>query len=229
MHKRTFLKTSLFSAAMFFFGLSFSQSHNFEGTISYTMKMAGMDLPPEAEAMMAGNSIKVDIKGNKSRTETNVPMSSVIVISDMKEGSSVSLMDMMGSKYLIRNNRNDSISHKDFAKPEIKLLDGTKEIAGYVCKKAEVIFKNPQSGQNMTSTVFYTNQIGNYNVEDQYRFLEGMPLEYSIELGGMKMTVAAKDVNKHSISDDIFNIPTGYKEVTQEELQKELLNGMMGK
>ncbi|MGQ0829378.1 MAG: DUF4412 domain-containing protein [Bacteroidota bacterium] len=194
---------------------------NFEGVVVYDMvfdKNSG--LPPEAAAMLKGSTITTYIKDDKRRTDTNTPMSTQSIIIDEKAKTVVSLMDIMGQKYLIRMNPEDG--KEQFSTPEIKYIEETKTVAGYKCKKAEITVKSKE-GKEDKINIFYTDEIIDSDIRPAYKGLKGFPMEYVINQNGMKITLTAKNVTKEKVPENKFDIPKDYKETTLEEMQKGLM------
>lgn len=200
--------------------LAQKKSPAFEGTISYTISFEGSGLPQEALAMLNGAELTTYIKGDKRRTDMNMAIQSTSSYTDLKAKTVITIMDIMGQKYLIRMNEKD-IQKEEEKAPDlsIKYLDETKEIAGYKCKKAEVTLKTKEGKEDIVS-VFYTDQIPASQIKAAYKGLNGFPMEYSLFQGGIKMTFTAKSVSKDPVADTKFDIPKdGYTETTMEEFQ----------
>ena len=195
----------------------------FEGTVTYDLSFEGSGLPKEALDMMKGAQMITSIKPEHRRVDMVMPMQSTSSIVDMKAKNIVTLMDIMGTKYLIRTSEADLKKEEDkTAAPVIRYVDETKEIAGYKCKKAEVVTKGAD-GKEETSVVYYTEEIPASEFKATIKGLKGFPLEYTIFQGGVKMTFTAKTISKEAIADSKFEIPKeGYKETTMEGLQKEM-------
>jgi GLPGLI family protein len=159
----------------------------------------------------------------QSKTVLDAGMFSQSTITDANTKTSVTLMDIMGQKMLIKKTKEEI--EKEIEKnpsPKIVLSDETKEIAGYTCKKAEITTMDPDQGdKEITFTVYYSEELGNekLNFEGLFRGLNGLPLEYNIDANSMKMKFTATSVKKQKVTDKDFEIPEGYKEVTKEELQ----------
>jgi GLPGLI family protein len=195
----------------------------FEGTVTYAISFEGSGLPPEALTMLNGAEAITHIKGDKRRTDMNMAIQSTTAIMDTKTKQIVTLMDIMGQKYLIRMNEAD-IKKEDEKAPEttIKYLDETKMIAGYKCKKAEVTVKTKE-GKEEVVNVYYTDEIPSAELKTAYKGLKGFPMEYMINQGGIKMTFTAKSVSKDPVPDTKFDIPKeGYTETTMEDFQKSM-------
>ena len=218
-------KILLLSAITIFAISNFSfTGTDFEGKIVFDIDFNSPNMPDEAKAMMAGSELTIYIKGSKTRSDIEMPMQNSTTISDSKTKTSVRLVEAGGNKYKIKNE--EPAADKKTPDATIKYLDETKEIAGYKCKKAEITFKD-KAGESHTTAVYYTeeisNQMGSDNRSSQFKDLKGMPLEYEIynERGSMKMT--ATSVSKEKVPDSKFEIPSGYKEPTLEEMQKEMM------
>jgi GLPGLI family protein len=196
----------------------------FEGTITYAISFEGSGLPPEALTMLNGAESITYIKGDKRRTDMNMAIQSTTAIMDAKSKQIVTLMDIMGQKYLIRMNEAD-LKKEEASAPQtsIKYLEETKMIAGYKCKKAEVTVKS-KDGKEELVNVYYTDEIPASDMKSAYKGLKGFPMEFTMNQGGIKMAFTTKSVSKEPVPDSKFEIPKeGYKETTMEEFQKEMM------
>jgi len=200
---------------------------NFEGVIKYAISFDGAKLPPEAMAILKDAETVIYLKGDKRRVDMIMPMQSTSTIVDNKNNNSVTLMEFMGHKFLIKMNGADIKKEQDSA-PEInvKFTDETKVIAGYKCKKAIVtIKKNTENVMN----VFYTDEISNNDIKPIYKGIKGLLMEYSMNQGGREMKFTAKSISKESVAESKFEIPKeGYTETTIEELPKIMMKQMGG-
>lgn len=214
----------LFLTSIFFFsGFTFTGT-DFEGKVTYSISVDNPNMPPQAKAMIEGSEVIVYIKGTKSRADVNMGFQNTTTITDTKANTSVMLMEVMGNKYKIKpDDKKDTEKKSDVS---VKYLDDTKEIAGYKCKKAEITFKD-NTETKQTTTIYYTEEISNHMGYDsrnsQFKDIKGMPLEYEIQAqNGMKMKMSAKSVNKESVPENKFDIPSDYKETTMEQVQQDM-------
>lgn len=195
----------------------------FEGTVTYGISFEGLGLPPEALTMLNGAEAVSYIKGEKRRTDLNMAIQSTTSIIDGKNKSVVTLMDIMGQKYLIRSGA-DELKKEEEQQPElsIKYTDDTKDIAGYKCQKAEVTVKSKDGKEDLVN-VYYTREISTSDIKVPYKGLKGFPMEYQVNQGGIKMTFTAKSVSRDPVPDSKFDIPKdGYKEVTMDDFRKQM-------
>lgn len=200
--------------------LTFAQKNNFEGKVVFDISFPGMELDASTAAMLPKEST-IYIKGDKSRTEMSMGMGmSNATISDGKSKSATVLMDIMGSKYAIKMTEADMKKSQGDTKAKVKLLDETKEIAGYKCKKAEITLDNKEK---TVATVYYTPEIGGKELnwsKNEFGDIDGFLMDFETVQNGMTMKMTAKKVSPEKIDDSKFIIPADYKPTTQEELQK---------
>lgn len=200
---------------------------SFEGTITFSLDYK--DLPAEMAAMsaMLPDEMTTQVTSTKTRIEQSLGMGmSQVTIVDIKKGSGVLLMDLMGKKMAMEMTKDEleKMDKKKSAekKPEFKYVDGaTKTIAGYKCEKAVVSVEGAGEME-----IYYTKDLP-AGASKQFEGLEGFPLEYTIKQGPMTILVSATDVKQEKLDKKLFEIPEGYDKMTFEEFQKSM-GGMMG-
>jgi len=192
----------------------------FEGIVTYSISVDNPQMAP----MLQGASMKTYIKGDKTKTCSDMGMSKTTVITDKDNpDGSVFLIELMGNKYQLKN---DKTKKDDEKGPEIKYTDETKQIAGYTCHKAEVTITD-QQGQSYTANVYYTEELpATQGKGVPFKGLKGFPLEYSMKQQGMTILMSATSVTKQAVPDDTFTVPSGYKLMTAEEMQQDIQKNM---
>lgn len=216
------LKKSILSGCLLIASLFLFAQKPFEGKVLYDIKL--QDLPEEAkqyEAMFP-KELTMFITPTKVRTEMSSMMGPQITISDSKTKVAYVLIDMMGQKKAIKSTAQDAEKANSEIKADVKETAETKEIAGYTCKKS-VISYSGKEGANQTIDVFYTQEIGNEDLnwdKGQMSGIKGFPLEYTMYMNGIKMKMTAKLVSKETIDASKFELPSGYQVTTVEEMQK---------
>jgi GLPGLI family protein len=98
----------------------------------------------------------------------------------------------------------------------------TREIAGYKCVKAV-----GQTRFGAIVTVYYTRDIvpENKQYDPLFRNLEGLPLEYELANGQMRLRYRIAKINLNPVPVSTFDIPgTGYREMNYEDSKKMNLN-----
>ena len=186
-------------------------AQSFEGKIDY--KMSYKNLPAEMQGMedMLPKNQTIWIKGSKSRYEQKMTQMSTIVISDADDGTSTILMELMGQKYklaMAKEEMDDLIGSQ--AIPKITYVDGTKVIAGYTCKKAEV----EMDGFDGKAIFYYTEEIPPVQVKGMEALaLKGMFMAYEASTQGMTISIEVNNIDKGPVSDDKFIVPDGYTDM----------------
>jgi len=159
------------------------------------------------------------LKGNLSRAEVNSSMFSSVTIYDSKSGSGVLLKEVNGQKFLIRmNEENWNQKNRRYMNLNFTKTNETKTIAGYFCSQAKA-----SSPDGSEITVFYTRDLmpDNKFYDPPFKNLDGLPLEYEIRKGDLRIRYTLASINLNPVPASKFDIPTsGYRELTYEESLK---------
>ena len=199
-----------------------SGDKDFSGIIVYNITYSDDDMDPQMMAMMP-KTMKMKIKGEKSRTEISLGMGTTIAVFNGEDKSGFTLMDMMGQKYAMTMTADELEKEiEEGPEEEVIVTDETKEIAGYKCKKAVVKLNDKDLKDDMEMIVYFTEELGsgmlNYN-NPMFKDVAGVMMEYTIKENNMNMTFTAISVTKKKIPDDEFEIPEGYNIMTKSEFQ----------
>jgi len=200
----------------------------FKGDINYKITYPGMEVDASMAAMMP-KIAKLTIKGNMSKFEINMgQMGSQIQIIDGETKTITTVMNMMGQKlYYVETEDDISDELGENENVSVDIKDETKEIAGYECTKAVITVKD--GGEEMLFTIYFTEEIGSssMNIDNPYfKDIPGAMLEFEINTGGGTMKMEAISINKRNVSDDEFEVPEGYEEKTEEEVNQMFGGGM---
>ena len=215
------IKYSLFfSLVLFCFCTAiYAQKRVGELTLVYDATITTGDNQPKLADAFDGATTTVYIKGTMSRSEMTSALASFTSIHDAKTGSAVVLQEISGQKLLIRmtadnwkdkNKRYEGISFSNTSE--------TKAIAGYKCTRAIATMKD-----GSTFTVYYTKDIipENSDYDVQFKNLEGLPLEYELSQGKLRIKYTVSKINMNPVPASKFDIPkSGYRELTYEESRK---------
>lgn len=198
-----------------------------ELTLVYQFVISSRDpaAAPSTTVAPEGATNTIYIKGFKSRSETTSALYSSTTILDAKTDNAVMLKEVSGQKLLIRltpdnwrekNQRFDGMVFKNT--PE------TKEIAGYKCQQAVAT-----RSDGYVLTVFYTQQLipENKDYDPQFKNLDGLPLEYEIASGNLKIRYTILKLTQNPVPASRFDIPKGgYREMTYDESKKGNVSGL---
>lgn len=164
------------------------------------------------------------IKGNKSRSEMTNSLFSSTTIFDASTGFAVILKEVSGQKLLIRlnpdnwtekNQMYDGIVYKNTAE--------TKNIAGCKCIRA-----TGQTHSGIIISVYYTHDIipENRQYDPAFRTLDGLPLEYELTNGNVRINYRVSKINLNPVPASRFDLPNvGYREMNYEESKKMNVGG----
>jgi GLPGLI family protein len=190
----------------------------FRGVINYKVSYPDSKMEASQQAMLP-QTIKVSLSGNKTRIEVAMASLSQIILLDSDQKTTTILLDLMGQKVAMKPNK--KTERTDSKEPVIKILPETKEIAGFLCKKAEISFGDEKS-KATPLIVYYTESIGNNKIfyENEYRTLPGIPMEFQYKMQGMNMLLTASSVEKGKVTNREFEVPSEYKEMTPEQLRE---------
>jgi GLPGLI family protein len=110
--------------------------------------------------------------------------------------------------------------------PRLKIRQGkqTKEICGYIAKEAFVLLPD----NNVPIPVYYTSDIPikNPNRATPYRDINGVLLEFYLNVSSLKMKLTATGIYFKNIDDNYFARRKGYVKVSRKQLE-EILNKLM--
>lgn len=190
-----------------------------EGKIVFEISYPNSELSDQQMAMMPTEMVMY-LKKDKSRMEMSMGMGmTTVVISDNKAKVATTLMDVMGNKIATKSTEADvekqNAEQGDF---KVNITDETKNIAGYTCKKAILT-----DSEGETSEIYFCEDIrlegGNWS-QKQFKDINGFPLMYTMKQRGMNMQMTATKISAEKVDDSKFAIPSDYKEMTREEIQK---------
>lgn len=224
--KKNLITAAVLLSAMLLLAGNASSIKPFEGVITFKISYPDTKFS-ESQMAMFPKVLTVSIKGAKSRTDMQMSGMNSVEITDYIEKTSVSLINMMGQKYAIKQTAAE-IESKIAAegKPTVVLSDETKVIAGYTCKK--VVVTMAENGINNTYEAYYTSELGsklvNFN-NPLYKDIDGVLLEFLMKSQQINMKFTATSVEKKSLPAKDFEIPSDYTLTTQDELKSKFGGG----
>ena len=165
----------------------------------------------------------VYIKGNKSRSEMASPLFNSTTLYDGNTGFGVILREVNGQKLLIRMNPDNwTERNRMYDGIAFRNTNETREIAGYKCTKAV-----GQTRFGAVITVYYTREIvpENRQYDPMFRNLDGLPLEYELTSGNVRLRYRIARINLNPVPVSKFDVPgSGYREMNYEDSKKVNLN-----
>jgi GLPGLI family protein len=196
-----------------------SQKKVSELTLVYDAAITTGSNEPKMADAFDGATTTVYLKGNLSRSELSSALFSSTTIHDSKTGGAVVLREVSGQKLLIRMSPENWVEkNRKYQGISFTNTNETKAIAGYTCTKAVATLED-----GSTFSVYYTTEIIPENKEYDYQFknLNGLPLEYELTQGKLKIRYTVSKINLNPVPASKFDIPKGgYREMTYEESKK---------
>lgn len=187
-----------------------------EGTLVYNMSVETGSGEPKIADMFDGATTTIFLKGNKSRTELVSSLGSEATIYDASNGTGVILKDYSGQKLMITlTAANWAQNNSKYEGIVFENTGESQKIAGFNCKKATAKLKNGTS-----FIVYYTTDVNlaNKSYDAQFKTLPGLPVQYEMETGKMKLKFTLASINYNPVPASKFEIPTsGYRVLTYDE------------
>jgi len=199
------------------------QAQQKKGRVSYDIVFSSDD--PQTSAyidQMEGSTLEIYFGENSIRTEMYMgEFMTTINILTKESDTSLTLLDGMMGKIAMKTTLDDLDDEQQLAltEREVELVNETKEIMGYKCKKAIITTADDQE-----SVVWYTEEIVPDYRSGQYLYEEipGVPLQMEATWGKMHMTMVAFEYKKKlKKPEKLFDmeVPNGYTLRTAEEMK----------
>ncbi|CAG0989477.1 MAG: hypothetical protein HND27_02960 [Bacteroidetes bacterium] len=197
-------------------------SSNSEGVIEFEVTYPKMD-PSHFMLDFLPKSMEQRFKNNTFITELSAGMGMfrTCFIIDCNDKKFTHFVKLINKKYILTLNE-EGVNEMNQIMPTYIVTPSseTKEIAGYLCKKATVTVEN--SGE--VFDIFYTDEIDidEPNWATQYSEIKGVLMEYQLEKYGLCMRITAKNVSFGSVEDNSLKQPEGYQHVSIDRMDKEM-------
>lgn len=195
-----------------------------EGLISYDIEYMDDSID---RVMVRFLPKKMIVKFKNNNTVNKIESVSGIVsfthIQNFKDKSNITLVKLMNRKYqYVEELDEPSLFFNTLPGIKIKETEETKEIAGYKCKKAIISCKNDSF---KPFYVYYTNdiKINSPNKHTPFKDMDGVLMEFQIELYDINMRLTATQVISKKIPSKEFEVPTGYEPINKRTMQ-EIIN-----
>lgn len=198
------------------------------GQISYDVFVSTDDAQAKSWAeKMEGSILELYFHDGKIKSELFMgDFMTTTTISYKDKDTALVLLDGVMGQIAMKSTEDDMSDEQKLAmsKRDVELVDETKEIMGYECKKAIVT-----GADDKESVIWYTMDIVPDYRESQYMYedIPGVPLEINSSWGKMDLRMVAFDYRKKIRKPEkVFSmeIPGGFVLKTAEEM-KEMRQG----
>ncbi len=201
-----------------------------EGVITYNVEFVDID-PGGLMGTMMPKEIKEYFKESKVRVDFNIGkgIMKLIYIADSKTESIIYLFEVFGKKYAARYSEEHILKERaTMPKFSFNFTKETKDIAGFKCKKVMIT----ELENNTTTSIFYTKKVNadNPNWHTPFHDVDGFifeyPVEYQLSKHKFNLKLYATAVDKSTLNDELFSIPSDHQIVSKEEID-EMIDDLM--
>lgn len=218
-----------FSVCFPFF--TFAQRQIKEGKVFFDMSYPKIPEHLKQYQSMMPNDASLYFKNGKSRVEMPNPMGKITTITDSLQQNITVLMNLPGHKIALRKTKeemkqveSDLLNGLERPKTHVVLKPETKEIAGFICHRAIIYTGN--DSLNVSDECWYSTELPPLMLiaDSGFDDIKGMVMEYNTHQEGIECHLKVRKVFDEAVGDVLFEIPSQYKIVTEEELMK-IMNG----
>ena len=215
------MKKSILSIFAIAFAVLTINAQSKEGFIKYKIDMTSENTEMQMGlAMMSGSEMEISFKGENSRMILN--MGSFMTVETItKNNKDVLLMmsGMMVGSTAVRTTKLELESTNNIDDLSVRFESGTKDILGYICKKAIV-----SGGEGVGLVFWYTEKMDMPDNEmlNANGLVPGVIIEFESNEGEMNMAFTAIEVKSKIDASITFSldIPEGFDEKSFEEFSK---------
>lgn len=199
-----------------------------EGIVEYNITYLENKMSKAIPTNLLPGKVILKIKDDKSVMEIDgfMGLFSLRIITDHRRGVSTSMLQVIDKKLYHEGSSKDGMYlFKGFPGMEIELRAGKKEVAGMNCRRGRVIIPGEEEE---TFPFYYTDDIviRNPNIGNPYEDVEGVLMQFQMNLNKLRMNLIASRVKDQEISDDEFIVPDEYLKVSRHDLE-DILNTLM--
>jgi GLPGLI family protein len=183
-----------------------------ECTVIFKITLDDGTVDKDVSNSISKSAKTVYIKGNDSRVDLVSPAIQQSVIYDKTQNTAVVLREFGTNKFMNRLSKEQWVTaNKQYQGMAISLVNETKTILGYECKKAMITLKD-----GTVFSLYYATAIIPSVKEFEYQFKDvpGFVLEYQIKESGDNTLVnyRAEKISLSPVLASKFDIPTsGYR------------------
>lgn len=194
-----------------------------EGVIEYDVTYPGID-PDNMLAGLMPNSMTMKFRKNLFNTElaAGMGMFKTNFVCNSNDYTLINTVKLINKKYATKLDKAAvEKSNEKYKNATVMKMDETKQIAGYNCHKALIVFDDVQLG---SFYIYYTYDIKlkDPNWALPFKDIDGVMLEYQMEKYGIVMKFTARKITEAKVDDTAFMLPEDYEFITESDLDKEV-------
>lgn len=189
-----------------------------EGVITYDITYLQNELE-NIETSLLPKKMTLKFNENYSLTHINgfMGLFSISLISDFSSSKDITLVKFFDNKYVHYSDKNEQSSIFEYM--EINRIRSIKETdktySGYQAQSAKVFEKGREP-----YVIYYTDELGvsNPNRNNPFRDVNGVLLEFQLQLLQLRMNLTANDIEKKEIKDEHFEVSDDYTPISKESM-----------
>ncbi|NOY36611.1 MAG: hypothetical protein GXO83_03460 [Chlorobi bacterium] len=146
-------------------------------------------------------------------------------IINARKKTNITYLSILDKKFYYQGDFNEpAVGFGTIAKLDVKYVNSTKELCGYEAKEAFV--KLPD--QDIPIPIYYTSaiKVENPNRATPYSDINGILLEFYLDVSKLKMKLLAEGVYFKDIDDGHFEPRKGYQRISRQQME-EILDKLM--
>ncbi len=204
--------------------LSFScdtakQANDFtEGEITYEISYLQNNLE-NIETSLLPKKMTLTFNSNYSLTKIDgfMGLFSISLISEFNNSKDITMVKFFDNKYVHYCDKNEVSSIFEYMNiKNIKTNNQTtSDYLGFDAKTAQVFEKGLEP-----YNIYFTDEIGvsDPNRNNPFRDINGVLLEFQLQLLQLRMNLTAKKVEQKTVTNDVFTVPDEYTTVSRESI-----------
>ncbi|MBC7381945.1 MAG: DUF4412 domain-containing protein [Bacteroidia bacterium] len=201
-----------------------------EGKLFYDITYQNLSEQMKGKESQLPHDASFYFKNKKSRIEMGAgSLGKNVTITDQTKKLTIVLLNIYNKKFAILKTDSEMLEVRKSFQPDtaktvvkVEVINEQKKIAGYTCQKA--IITRTTNGIIKKSDCWFTKDLPSYNTQydEAYKMIDGFLMQYNITEAGMTMMMTVKMIMPIPIDDKMFEVPEGYRVLTEKELMKVL-------
>lgn len=211
--------------------LGMAQTTLTEGKLFYDISYPNLSPVMRRNEHMLPHDASLYFKNNLTRLEMGIGgMGKNSTIYNRETKVTTILLNIKGRKFALVQTDSQMTEVKKQMNPDtitykfsVLLKDEYKTIAERKCRKA-LVYK-VAGKDTLINECWFTNELPPYNTENDpnFKLIDGFLMQYTIQENGMTMVMKVKMVLPVPIENSLFEIPSTYQKVNEEELNRLLM------
>jgi hypothetical protein len=157
--------------------------------------------------------------------EDRVGLFSISNVLDLKHHKSATLIKVFDKKYVYQGGKHESpIFFRNNEPYDVQFQKDTQRVAGVLCQRATITDKETAKSYDI---LYSSNiRIRDLNTNTPYAKIEGLLMQFGIQMKNLDMKLTAKKINQKNVTDLEFQTPGDYKGISKDQME-EIINTLL--